>query len=203
MLLTFSLIVCAGAQERTPPWVSGSREKLCGLGTYYDALKLVFSSATAGRGTPLVTVQVLPSFQNEYAIVITRAASQIAVFRVRLHEQLWHRLTPASTNRTREECLTEATAASTDVTQLPIPSQTSERLWNEFVSTNLEMGACPHDKHGCVLFADGTGYVVQTADGKSLRLTEVGNGKKIQSENPALTAWLHSLLRAAEASKSE
>jgi hypothetical protein len=54
----------------------------------------------------------------------------------------------------------------------------------------------------CALIDDGTDYVVQTNDGHSLRITEIGNVKGIQSENAALLDWVRALLQLANSSQS-
>ena len=52
------------------------------------------------------------------------------------------------------------------------------------------------------LLGDGTDYVVQTNDGRSLRIKEIGNLKGIKSENAALLDWVRALIQTADSFQS-
>jgi hypothetical protein len=78
-------------------------------------------------------------------------------------------------------------------------SKVVQRLWVAFKSTDLSTDTCPRSKGKCAVFLDGTEYVVQTSDGRSLRLTEIKNEPHVKSENPALLAWIHEVLETGAA----
>src|SRR3954469_10659939 len=93
------------AQSEQPAWRNGSQEKMCGLGTYQDSLDLAFKNALSGEGEILVLVQVLPSFQREYAIALIRVGTDVKLFRATMQTQLWGELgTPTPFAKTRQEC---------------------------------------------------------------------------------------------------
>src|SRR5215467_1010899 len=113
LLPTFLLVVpVAFTQANAPSWRNGSQEKMCGLGTYHDALDLAFKNATSGLGESLVTVQVLPSFHREYALVLKQVGSEVKLVRVTFHDQLWRYLgPPLAVSNTRQQCLDLAKTA--------------------------------------------------------------------------------------------
>jgi hypothetical protein len=181
---------------------SGSQEKMCGLGTYQDSLDLAFKNATSGTGETLVTVQVLPSFEREYALVLKRVGAQVKLLRASFQDQLWHQLGPLRLPRTRQQCLEMALAAKVDTVELSVPPDTMMQLWTKFSNINLDTDTCPRQKGGaCAVFTDGTGFVVQTNHGRLLRLTDIGDLKGIRSENTALLDWVYALLRTTKTSQ--
>ena len=100
----------------TPVWsyTTALKKDKCGLGTYQDSLDLAFTKATLGGGETLVTVQVLPSFQREYALTLKRVGPEIKLQRATFDKQLWTQLGPPLTdNKTRQQCLDLALAAKT------------------------------------------------------------------------------------------
>lgn len=185
------------AQSKIPYWRNGSEEKMCGLGTYHDSLELGFRNATTGLGETLVTVQVLPSFQREYALVFKRVGLEVKLFRATFQSQLWTQLgPPLHVPRTRQACLDLASVAKLDVIDISGRRGTdSERLWRAFGNINLRTDSCPRKGKQCAFFKDGTDYIVQTPDGSSVRVTEVGTQQDIKSENPTLLDWIHTLLQ--------
>jgi hypothetical protein len=187
----------AAAQAKIPYWNNGSAEKMCGLGTYHDSLELGFRNATIGLGETLVTVQVLPSFQREYALVFKRVGSEVKLFSATFQSQLWTQLgPPLHVPRTRQACLDLASVAKLDVVAIPVKAGTGpERLWAAFGNINLETDSCPRKGKKCALFVDGTAYFVQTRDGSLVGVTEIGTQPGIKSENPALLDWIHTLLQ--------
>jgi hypothetical protein len=82
------------AQGNPPVWRNGAQEKMCGLGTYYDSLDLAFKNATQDEGETLVTVQVLPSFHREYALVLKRVGQKVTLLHATLEKELWTQLGP-------------------------------------------------------------------------------------------------------------
>ena len=197
--LLLLVVPIAVAQSKTPAWRNGSQEKMCGLGTYHDGLDLAFKNATAGAGETLVTVQVLPSFQREYALVLTRVGAQVKLLRVTFQDQLWSQLgPPLHTPNTRQHCLELAMAARVETAELSVPVETTKQLWTAFSNINLDTDTCPRRKSTCALFLDGTDFVIQTNDGRLLRLTEITGLKGIKSENAALLHWVHALLQSGK-----
>jgi hypothetical protein len=189
----------AVAQSNTAVWRNGGQEKMCGLGAYHDSLDLAFKNATAGEGETLITLQVLPSFQREYALVLKRVGPEVKMLRTTLQKQLWTQLgPPLSVARTRQQCLEIARAAETDTVPVPVSAEQANSLWTTFSSTNLQTDICARQKRQCALIHDGTQYVIQMPDDRSFRLTEVEGMKGIVSENGALLDWVHTVLRVAQ-----
>jgi hypothetical protein len=171
---------------------------MCGVGTYHDTLDLAFKNATAGQGETLVIVQVLPSFEREYALVLKRVGPEVKMLRATFQKQLWKQLgPPLAVPKTRQQCLDLALAAKVDTVELPTRSDTIAQLWTAFSDINLETDTCARHGKQCALLFDGTDYVVQTNDGRSLRIAEIGNLKGIKSENAALLNWIRTLLQMA------
>jgi len=197
---TFLLVVpVAFTQANAPWWRNGSQEKMCGLGTYHDALDLAFKNATSGLGESLVTVQVLPSFHREYALVLKQVGSEVKLVRVTFHDQLWRYLgPPLAVSNTRQQCLDRAKTAKLDTVERSATPQEATRLWTWFRNINLETDTCPREHGHCALISDGTEFVIQTSDGHSLHITEVEGMKGVRSENPALLEWAHAVLQTAE-----
>src|SRR5438270_12620106 len=188
-LCAILLLVIQGvvaAQSNTLAWKSGAQEKMCGLGTYHDSLDLAFKNATAGDGETLVTVQVLPSFHREYAIVLKRVGPEVKLLRATLERQLWTQLGPLQAPNTRQQCLDLAFAAKVDTVELPASAATARQSWTAFRALNLDTDTCARRGKQCAVLLDGTTYIVQTNDGRSLQIAEIGNLKGIKSENAAL-----------------
>jgi hypothetical protein len=200
LLLVVPFVV---AQSNTPVWRNGAQERKCGLGTYQDSLDLAFNKATLGGGEILVTVQVLPTFQREYALTLKRVGPEIKLLRATFDKQLWTQLGPPLTdNKTRQQCLDLALAAKVDTVNLSAGTDTTAHSWSAFSNINLETDTCPRRGKQCAFLGDGTDYVVQTNDGRSLRIKEIGNLKGIKSENAALLDWVRALIQTADSSQS-
>jgi hypothetical protein len=192
------------AQSNPAAWENGGQEKMCGIGTYHDSLDLAFKNATQNAGETLVTVQVLPSFHREYALVLKRVGQEVKLLRVNLEKELWTQLgPPLSVPRTRQQCLDLALAAKVDAVKLPAPADATAHSWTSFQEINLETDVCPRRGKRCAFLQDGTEYVIETNDGHSLRISEIGNLKGIKSENAALLDWVRTLLQVANSAKSQ
>jgi hypothetical protein len=191
------------AQSNAPDWRNGAQEKMCGLGTYHDGLDLAFKNATARGGETLVQVQVLPSFQREYALVLKRVGLEVKLLRASFQKQLWTQLgPPLHVPKTRQQCLDLALAAKVDTVELPARADTTAQSWKAFGNINLDSDTCPRQGKHCFYLEDGTDYIVQPNDGRSLRITEIGNLKGIRSENAVLLDWVRTLLQMASSSQS-
>jgi hypothetical protein len=191
------------AQGNPPVWRNGAQEKMCGLGTYYDSLDLAFKNATQDEGETLVTVQVLPSFHREYALVLKRVGQKVTLLHATLEKELWTQLgPPLSAPRTRQQCLDLALAAKVDTVELPAPADATSHSWASFREIDLETDVCPRRGKRCAFLQDGTEYVIETNDVHSLRISEIGNLKGIKSENAALLDWVRTLLQVAESAQS-
>jgi hypothetical protein len=200
LLLAVPIVV---AQSNTPVWRNGAQEKMCGLGTYHDSLDLAFKNAIAGDGETLVTVQVVPSFQREYALVLKRVGPEVKLLRASFQKQLWIQLgPPLHVPKTRQQCLDMALAAKVDTVELPARADITAQSWTAFGNINLDTDTCPRRGKQCASLLDGKDYVVQTNDGRSLRITEIGNLEGIKSENAALLDWIRSLLRVASSAQA-
>ena len=201
IVLLFVVSLGAG-QTNTPAWKNGPHEKMCGLGTYQDSLDLVFKNATEGSGDTLLTVEVLPSFQHEYAVVTKRVGSEVNLVRVKFRTQLWHQLAPLQAPRTRQECLDLATAATRDTDTLPVSPETVSSLLAAFGNiTLIDTDNCPRRGKECALVHDGIAYVVLPKDGPRVRITDTEGLKGVRSENAALLDWIHKVLQVANNSK--
>jgi hypothetical protein len=192
------VVPIAMGQSKTPAWKNGSQEKICGLGTYQDGLDLAFKNAMSGEGEILALVQVLPSLQREYAIALIRVGSEVRLFRATMQTQLWTLLGPMEVPKTREECLNMASAARVGVVAVAAAPNITKELWTAFNKIDLETDSCPRRGKTCALFLDGTDYMVETPDGRSVRIAEIGKVKGVRSENPALLAWIRTLLPTAD-----
>ncbi len=201
LILTIVLVPIALAQTETPAWRNGPNERGCGLGTYHDGLTSAFKNATSSLGETLVTVQVLPSFQRESALVLKRRGSEVRLFRVTFQDQLWTTLgPPMHVRRSRQECLDLASAAKVDTFEVAVQPEISMQLWQSFREISLESAPCPHRGKKCIAYLDGTSYVVQTQDGSPILISETGNMKDVTSENPGLLEWIHKLRDLAASS---
>jgi len=191
------------AQSNTPAWKNGAQEEMCGLGTYHDSLDLAFKNATAGEGETLVTVQVLPSFRREYALALKQVGPEVKLMRATFEKQLWTQLgPPLHAPNTRQQCLDLALAAKVDTVELPARANTTAQSWTAFSQLNLDSDTCARRGKRCAILLDGTIYIVQTKDGRSLRIAEIGNLKGIKSENAALLDWVRSLIQIANSPQS-
>lgn len=201
---TLLLVVpIVAAQGNTPVPRNGAQERKCGLGTYQDSLDLAFQQATSGVGETLVTVEVLPSFRREYALTLKRVGPDIKLLRSTLKKQLWTLLGPLTDNKSRQQCLNLALAAKVDTVDVPASADTTAQSWSAFSSINLETDTCPRRGKQCSLLLDGIDYIVQTNDGRSIRVTEIGNLKGITSENAALLDWVRGLIQMAGSAKPQ
>jgi hypothetical protein len=190
------------AQGNPPVWRNGTQERKCGLGTYHDSLDLAFKKATSGGGETLVTVQVLPSFGREYALTLMRVGPEIKLLRIIFDKQLWTQLAPLTDNKTRQQCLDLALAAKINTVALPAGAETIAQSWSAFSNINLETDTCPRRGKQCAFVEDGIDYIVQTNDGRSLRITEIRNLEGIKSENAALLDWVLALIQMADSAQS-
>lgn len=80
-LIALLLPICVIAQDSQKTGASDRAEAMCGVKTYYDGLTLAFQNAVTADGETLVTLQVLPSFQREYAVTVKRTSSAISLYR--------------------------------------------------------------------------------------------------------------------------
>jgi hypothetical protein len=191
------------AQSNTPAWKNGAQEKMCGLGTYHDSLDLAFKNATAAEGETLVTVQVLPSFRPEYALALKQVGPEVKLMRATFEKQLWTQLGPLHAPNTRQQCLDLALAAKVDTVELPARADTTAQSWKAFSELNLDSDTCARRGKQCAFLLDGTIYIVQTKDGRSLRIAEIGNLKRVKSENAALLDWVRTLLQMGNNSQRQ
>jgi hypothetical protein len=176
---------------------TGGLESRCTHRDYQELLNVSFGQA-AGPSDILLIVQVLPSFQSEYALIFKRSDAGVYVMRARFVKKLWSELAFDEVQKTKQQCLDAAKAAAIDTTTI-ISGDSAQQLWSDFSQINLSTDSCPRDPDkGCVLYNDGTDYVIQVPNRVSVRLFEIGQDKEIKSENPALLQWVHVLLRASK-----
>ncbi|HTS09172.1 MAG TPA: carboxypeptidase-like regulatory domain-containing protein [Candidatus Eisenbacteria bacterium] len=173
--------------------ISIASEAMCGLKTYHDSLTLAFQDAVNAYGETLVTLQVLPSFQREYAITVKRTSSDISVYRTEFRKQLWQQLGPLHVSRTRQQCLEIANAAQIDTVLIPASTEEAQRLWKNFSGIDFQTHPCKK----CTLAQDGTQYVIRRGDGASLQIQEVAGVRGLKSGNARLLEWVHSMLEVA------
>ena len=172
-----------------------STEAMCGMQTYYDSLTLAFQNAVNAGGETLLMLQVLPSFQCEYAVTVKRASSGINLYRTAFQKQLWHELgPPLHVSRTRQQCLDIAKNAQIDTVLIPAPTEQANRLWEVFSKITFES----HLREKNLLAQDGTQYIIARPDGASVRLQEAAGGRGLKSENTQLLNWVHSMLRVVQ-----
>ena len=169
-----------------------SAEAMCGVNTYYDSLTLAFQNAVNGNGETLVMLQVLPSFQREYALAVKRTSSGISLYRADFQKQLWQQLgPPLHVSRTQQQCLEIARSAQIETVLIPAPIEQRNKLWETFSKINLQTHPCKK----CSLAQDGTQYIIQRPSGASVRLQEVAGTRGLKSENTQLLDWVHSMLQ--------
>lgn len=199
LALVIPLIAAQTKQANPSP-----TEKMCGLQSYHDSLDLAFQQAVAGHGETLVTLQVLGSFQREYALVVKQEGSELKLFRVTFRDQLWRQLgPPLRVTKTRQQCLDQAKKAEMETAIIRASREQMKSLWSQFGTTSLESDSCPRRHGQCTFPMDGTSYVIQTASGQSIRLTEIGRDNDVRSENPALLRWVHAALQVVRDSNGQ
>ena len=82
---------------------------------------------------------------------------------------------------------------------VPIPSEAAQAFLAKLKGINLHADTCARGTKGdCVLMLDGTMYVVQLQDGTTIKLTDTTGVNGVQSENPALSAWIQAVIQAAK-----
>ena len=156
-----------------------SAEAMCGMQTYYDSLTLAFQNSVNAGGETLLMLQVLPSFQREYAVTVKRTSSGINLYRTAFQKQLWHELgPPLHVSRTRQQCLDIAKNAQIDTVLIPAPTEQANRLWEVFSKITFES----HLREKNLLAQDGTQYIIARPDGASVRLQEAAGGRGSKSE---------------------
>lgn len=191
-LVALLLPIFVIAQETQKKASSDTADAVCRVKTYYESLTLAFQNAVTADGETLVTLQVLPSFQREYAITVKRMSSGISLYRTDFQKQLWHQLgPPLAVLRTRQQCLEIAKTAEIATVLIPEPTEQANKLWETFSKINLQM----HPHKTSAIAVDGTQYVIQTPDGASVRLLEVAGVRGLKSENSQLLDWVHSMLQ--------
>jgi hypothetical protein len=175
---------------------SGTASPRCTHKDYQQLLNVSFTQATAADDTLLV-VQVLPSFQPEYAYVFKRSNTGMYVVRARFVKQLWSQLAFfISPPKTKEQCLEQAKSAAID-TSVVLTGNAAEQMWSAFRQIDLTTDSCPRFGNGrCAEFEDGTDYVIQSPSHPTIRLREIRGMGKVKSENPILLEWIHALVRA-------
>ena len=168
----------------------------CDLDTYQRALDIVFGQAT--KGERVATVQVLPSFQSEWAIAFDKIPNDLVVTRITFRKQLWWQLGLGGPGaaKTTSQCLELAKAAALERAPVPLARESAQRLLDELTKVDFATDRCPRKKDGtCAYLMDGVSYVVQLRDGRSARLTDVSGFRGMKSENPALWNWVTELLK--------
>lgn len=194
-LVALLLPICVIAQDSQKTGTSDTAEAMCEVRTYYDSLTLAFQNAVAADGETLVMLQVLPSFQREYAVTVKRTSSGISLYRADFQKQLWHQLgPPLAVLRTRQECLDTAKTAEIDTVLIPASTEQANRLWETFSKIDLQTHRCKK----CGLAQDGTQYIIQRPDGASVRLQEVAGVRGLKSEDTQLLDWVHSILQVVQ-----
>jgi hypothetical protein len=166
------------------------------LDTYQKALDTVFDQST--NAERIVTLQVIPSFQPEWAVVFDRTPDGLVVSRVTLRKPLWPQILRGGSGSpmTASQSIELAKAAAVVRTPLPLPRESAQRFIDDLAKMDFTTDHCPRNKNGtCALIADGVMYVVQLRDGRSARLTGFGDLSGVRSENPALSNWVTELLK--------
>ncbi|HKM66089.1 MAG TPA: hypothetical protein VJX70_02900 [Candidatus Acidoferrum sp.] len=179
---------------------SGTTE--CNLWTYKQALTEVFGVTTENYGR-ILTIEVLPSFRNEWAITFDRATSGLTVSKIAFDQQLWAKLGLGGTSpvRSGQQCLNIARDASATRNSIAIPQEEVQKLLVNFGKVDLHMDKCPRNARGdCIGLTDGTKYYVLVPNRRELGLSDMGNLSGASSENPALSAWVDEVIDAINGS---
>ena len=177
------------------PYRVVAQQSNCNVDTYHKTLDVVFRQAT--KGERVVTVQVLPSFKVEWAIVFDTTPDGLVVSRISFRKQLWSQLFcgPGAVTTTASQRIELAEAAE-ERTPVPLPRESAQRFIDDLAKIDFSTDRCPRDKDGsCFDMLDGVRYVVQLGDGRSARLTNVTALTGARSENPALSNWVTELLQ--------
>ncbi len=167
----------------------------CDLDTYQEALQTEFYRTVGGER--VVTLQVLPSFRHESAIVIDKTSDGLVVSRITFRKQLWSQLdlsTPGP-RKTPSQCIRIAKAADVERKILPLPNGAAQRFVDELSKIDFAIDECPRGKDGrCRYVMDGRYYTLQFHGRPAIRLTDVSRLGDLRSENPALSNWISELL---------
>ena len=179
--------------QRVESAIASSR---CTHKDYQQLLDAAFTQAAA-TDQILLVVEILPSFQPEYAFVFKRSDTGVYVVRARFVKQLWSQLAfDISPPKTKQQCLEFAKSAAIHTSNI-LSGNAAEQTWSDFRRIDLTTDSCPRFDNGrCAEFEDGTDYVIQTPGHLPIRLREIRGMSGVKSENPILLEWIRALIRS-------
>ena len=177
------------------PYRVVAQQAKCDVDTYQKTLNAVFSQVT--RGERVATVQVLPSFEAEWAIAFDVTPEGLVVSRISFRKQLWSQwfCGPDAATPTPSQRI-ELAKAIEERTPVPLARESAQRFIDGLARMDFSTDRCPRNSDGsCAYLRDGVVYVVQFKDGRSARLTDVTDLNGMSSENPTLSNWVTELLK--------
>lgn len=175
-----------------------SDNAMCWGDSFQPGLTIAFRGSP-GPGVTLAIVQVLGVPKGDrYALVLQRGAAGVAILRMELNPEDW---TAAifSNRTTASECFARAKSVLVNVRALAIPESWAEAMANSLQSIDLGSDRCAREANGqCAYFLDGREFYVQVGEHLPISLTDLKGMRGYSSENPALSAWVYSLLEQAK-----
>jgi hypothetical protein len=200
VLTLFTLLVSAAAlvAQTSSPTVnvnSTTQSSPCLPGTYQKILADEFAKPI--NGPRLATIEVIPSFTPEYALVFEQSPSGVVLTRISFPKSLWQLLRVMNgPSKSEAECVSIARTVELDCARIPIDPEIAKRMVDGLSKKNFSSDKCVRSLKGdCLVVFDGTQYVVTLADGRSTQITGLIHSRGETNENPAISAWIVALFQ--------
>ncbi len=100
---------------------------------------------------------------------------------------------------TPSECIDKAMSAPLERTRIPLTGAQVQAILDSITKIDVRTDDCDRDRSGkCALFIDSDDFVVGLPNRTWFMMTNLHKSTQIRSANPALTAWLDSLMRLVD-----
>jgi hypothetical protein len=150
----------------------------------------------------ILTLQIRPAFSLPRAIAFDRKMNGLQLSSLSVGPEADSKLAFLTRKITAFDYLKEAQAVSVAKAPLALSADLAQTFLDELSQINLQVAACVTDSNGnCALLLDGTKYVLTTADGRTIELTDTGGLPGVKCENPALLSWILKLQTALKDSE--
>jgi hypothetical protein len=173
----------------------------CDVWTYEQSLGEAFG-ATPGNSDRILTIEIVPSFHNEWAIAFEKSPNGITVSKISFDNHLWTKLTPGAPGapRTMKACSWIAKDSPTKKEVVPVKQEKISKFLDDLAKVDLQMDRCSRNQKGnCVYMMDGIEYYVILPNRRPRRISGWRDSSSAKSENPALSTWVYQVLGAIEA----
>jgi hypothetical protein len=172
----------------------------CDFWTYHQSLGEAFGATSENRNR-ILTVEIVPSFLNEWAIVFDKSPNGITVSKISFDKHLWTTLALGAPGpgKTAEGCLWIAKHSPTTREAVLIEREKVSKFLADFERVDLHMDRCSRNASGnCVYMADGTAYYVVLPNRQARRVSGWGGASDTKNENPQLAEWVREVIRTAD-----